>query len=80
MLSVAASVAQAFSDRGELSGAELDAATKSGLPGGGDHGQVIDTRQALRRLGYIWKPPGQRLFEAGIPSLMAHMQEGMERK
>ena len=36
----------------------------------------FDAREALNRLGFIWRPPGQRApvtWQAGIPSLMAHV-------
>ena len=77
LLSVAESVAEAFTRLGEptLHGSELDQAIERGLAGDEPitDGGVMEKVEQLSHLGYIW-PAGEYDYEPGIPSLMAFVQ------
>ena len=76
LVPVAAALARLFAERdaAAASNQDVDAALASaGIEGAGErHAQ----REALNRLGYVWRPPGQQppfRWYAGIPSLMSHV-------
>ena len=76
LVSAATAVASIFQDDlgATASNQEIDAAlATAGIEGERDR---FNAREALNRLGYIWRPPGQISpvsWSAGIPSLMTHV-------
>ena len=76
LVPVAAAVARLFAegDADAASNQDVDAAlATSGID---DAGERYAKREALNRLGYVWRPPYQQApfrWHAGIPSLMAHV-------
>ena len=55
---------------------ELKSAVAGGLSAHANPGQVHAALDALQRLGFVWRPPGQLppvCYEPGIPSLMEHV-------
>ena len=69
-------VAARFQSRPTLTYEELKAAVADGLAAHAEPGQVHAALNALQRLGFVWRPPGQLppvRYEPGIPSLMAHV-------
>ncbi len=75
LVPAAAAVAQLFErDTNTASDQDLDAALAT--TGIDDAAKRYATREALNRLGYVWRPPNQQApfrWHPGIPSLMAHM-------
>ena len=77
-LAVAESVAARFKSAPTLTYEELKGAVVSGLGAHADPGHVHAALNALQRLGFVWRPPGQLppvRYEPGIPSLTAHVLE-----
>ena len=77
-LAVAESVAARFQSAPTLTYEELKGAVAAGLTAHADPGQVHAALNALQRLGFVWRPPGQLppvRYEPGIPSLTAHVLE-----
>ena len=75
-LAVAERVASRFQSLATLTYEELKAAVAAGLAANADPGQVHAALNALQRLGFVWRPPGQLppvRYEPGIPSFMAHV-------
>ena len=75
-LAVAERVASRFQSLATLTYEELKAAAAAGLAANADPGQVHGALNALQRLGFVWRPPGQLppvRYEPGIPSLMEHV-------
>ena len=75
-LAVAERVASRFQSLPTLTYEELKAAVAAGLAANADPGQVHAALNALQRLGFVWRPPGQLppvRYEPGIPSLMEHV-------
>ncbi len=76
LVPVAAAVARLFveGDADTASNQDVDAAlVTSGID---DAGERYAKREALNRLGYVWRPPYQQApfrWHAGIPSLMPHV-------
>ena len=73
-LAVAKRVAERFRSQPTLTYEELKVAVADGLAG--DVGQVHAALNALQRLGFVWRPPGQLppvRYEPGIPSLMDYV-------
>ena len=55
---------------------QLKDTVASGLVANADPRQVPTALTTLRRLGFLWRPPGQLppvRYEPGIPSLMAYV-------
>ena len=75
LVPAAAAVAQLFErDTDTASDQDMDAALAT--TGIDDAAQRYATREALNRLGYVWRPPNQQApfrWHPGIPSLMAHV-------
>ena len=68
-------MADAFEARPRLDDLRLDTAIRQGVePGSGAEG-VAAARNALRDLGYVWRPEAKPLWEPGIPSLMDYVRE-----
>ena len=70
-LAVAERVAERFRSQPTLTYEELKVSVAEGLAG--DAGQMHAALNALQRLGFVWRPPGQLppvRYEPGIPSLM----------
>ncbi len=75
-LAVAERVASRFRSLPTLTYEELKAAIAAGLAANADPAQVHAALNALQRLGFVWRPPGQLppvRYEPGIPSFMAHV-------
>ena len=75
-LAVAERVAARFQSVPTLTYEELKSAVAAGLAVHADPGQVHAALDALQRLGFVWRPPGQLPpvhYEPGIPSLMEHV-------
>ena len=73
-LAVAERVAERYRSQPTPTYEELKVAVADGRAG--DAGQVHEALNALQRLGFVWRPPGQLppvRYEPGIPSLMAHV-------
>ena len=81
LVPAANAVASVFGDDFDatVSNQEINAAlAAAGFDGERDR---FNAREALNRLGYIWRPPGQLppvAWSAGIPSLMTHVQAHAE--
>ena len=81
LVPAANAVASVFGDDFDatVSNQEINAAlVAAGFNGERDR---FNAREALNRLGYIWRPPGQLppvAWSAGIPSLMTHVQAHAE--
>ena len=75
LVPAAAAVAQLFEDNAATaSDQDMDAALAT--TGIDDAAKRYATREALNRLGYVWRPPNQQApfrWHPGIPSLMAHV-------
>ena len=75
-LAVAERVAARFQSVPTLTYEELKSAVAAGLAASADTGQVHAALDALQRLGFVWRPPGQLppvRYKPGIPSLMEHV-------
>ena len=75
-LAVAERVAARFQSGPTLTYEELKSAVAAGLAASADTGQVHAALDALQRLGFVWRPPGQLppvRYKPGIPSLMEHV-------
>ena len=75
-LAVAERVAARFQSMPTLTYEELKSAVAAGLAADAELAQVHAALDALQRLGFVWRPPGQLppvRYEPGIPSLMAHV-------
>ena len=74
LVPAAAAVARLFADATAASNQDVDAALAAA--GIDDAGKRYAQREALNRLGYIWRPPNQQApfrWYAGIPSLMTYV-------
>ena len=75
-LGVAERVANRFRSMSTLTYEELKGAVAAGLAANAGPGQVHEALNALQRLGFVWRPPGQLppvRYEPGIPSLMGYV-------
>ena len=75
-LGVAERVADRFRSMSTLTYEELKGAVAAGLAANAGPGQVHEALNALQRLGFFWRPPGQLppvRYEPGIPSLMGYV-------
>ena len=74
LLAVAAGVAAAFAERATLRSGELNAMIAEALPGESSAAQVLECRDRLAMVGYVWKPPdAEDVWQPGIPSLMTYV-------
>ncbi len=74
LLAVAAGMAAAFGERAALRSRELNAAIAEVLATDGSTARVLQCRDRLATVGYIWKPPdAEDLWQPGIPSLMDYV-------
>ena len=74
LVPAAAAVARLFADATAASNQDVDAALAAA--GIDDAGKRYAQREALNRLGYVWRPPNQEApfrWYAGIPSLMTYV-------
>ena len=69
-------VAHAFGARATLREHELDSVIRTTLGhAAGDEGLVLQHRDALAEVGYVWKPPhAEDVWQPGIPSLMEYVK------
>ena len=77
LVNVAASVAEAFAGQGSLRRKALNDAIATALPAGRDGTtEVLQCRDRLNDLGYVWNPPGaDDAWQPGIPSLMDYVKD-----
>ena len=74
LLAVAAGMAAAFGGRATLRSSELNSAIAEALAADRSTTQVLQCRDRLAMVGYVWKPPdGEDAWQPGIPSLMDHV-------
>ena len=74
LVEAASAVARLFQNETQASDQDIDAALLSA--GIDDPDARFAAREALNRIGYVWRPPGQLppvAWQAGIPSLMTHV-------
>ena len=71
-LPVARAVADAFHARPVLDDPDLDAAVLAGL---GAAAGLTGAKDAMRDLGYVWRPEASPKWEPGIPSLMSYVRK-----
>ncbi len=74
LVEAASAVAHLFQNETQASDQDIDAALLSA--GIDDTSARFAAREALNRIGYVWRPPGQLppvAWQAGIPSLMTHV-------
>ena len=74
LLPIARAVADAFEARPVLDDSQLEMAVVKGLGTSGDMHGLTTTRDAMRDLGYIWRPEATPTWEPGIPSLMDYLR------
>ena len=76
LVRVAATVAEAFAGQDSLRRKPLNDAIASTLPEGRDgNAEVLQVRDRLSDLGYVWNPPGDDdVWQPGIPSLMDYVK------
>ena len=77
LVRVAASVAEAFAGQDSLRRKPLNDAIATTLPESRDgNAEVLQCRDRLSDLGYVWNPPGDDdLWQPGIPSLMDYVKD-----
>ncbi|MCY4343948.1 MAG: hypothetical protein OXE83_10295 [Gammaproteobacteria bacterium] len=77
LIGLAASVAEAFAGRDSLPRKALNGAIANALPEGRNGTQeVLQCRDRLSDLGYVWNPPdADDAWQSGIPSLMAYVAD-----
>ena len=74
LLAVAAGIATVFAERATLRSSELNALIAKALPNGSATAQVLECRDRLAWLGYVWKPPdAPNVWQPGIPNLMTYI-------
>ena len=74
LVPAATAVARLFADATAASNQDVDAVLAAA--GIDDAGKRYAQREALNRLGYVWRPPNQQApfrWYAGIPSLMTYV-------
>ena len=76
LIGAGASVAEAFAGRGSLRRNALNDAIARALPEGRDGTtEVLQCRDRLSDLGYVWNPPdAEDAWQPGIPSLMDYVK------
>ena len=76
LVPVAAAVARLFVEGDAVAASNQDVDAALAASGIDDAGERYANREALNRLGYVWRPPYQQApfrWHAGIPSLMTHV-------
>ena len=75
LLPVARTVAEAFGAQPLLDDSQLETAIlrELGTSAGGD--ALTEAKEAMRDLGYVWRPEATPSWEPGIPSLMDYVRE-----
>ena len=74
LLPVARAVADAFGTQPLVDDAQLETAVLKGLGISGDTTAMMAAKEALRDLGYVWRPEATPMWEPGIPSLMDYVR------
>ena len=78
LVPAAAAIAQLFVNANGAAASDQDVDAALAKTGIEDAGERHARREALNRLGYVWRPPNQQApfrWHAGIPSLMAYVLE-----
>ena len=75
LLPVARTVAEAFRAQPLLDDSQLETAIHKGRGTSDDAEGMRSAKDALRELGYIWRPEATPMWEPGIPSLMDYVRE-----
>ena len=74
LLPIARAVADAFAAQPELDDAGLEAAVHSELGATAGADRLTRAKDAMRDLGYVWRPEATPAWEPGIPSLMDYVR------
>ena len=74
LLPVARSVADAFGAQPLVDDSQLETAIHKGRGTSDDAEGMRSAKEALRELGYIWRPEATPMWEPGIPSLMDYVR------
>ena len=74
LLPVARAVADAFEARALLDDAAFGAAVVKGVGASDNTDEVTAAKDAMRDLGYVWRPEATPTWEPGIPSLMDYVR------
>ena len=74
LLPVARTVAEAFGAQPLLDDSQLETAIHRGRGTSDDADGMRSAKDALRELGYIWRPEATPMWEPGIPSLMDYVR------
>ena len=77
LLPIARAVAEAFGAQPLLEDAQLETAIRKGLPTAGDTDGLTEAKDAMRNLGYVWRPEATPRWEPGIPTLMDYVRTYM---
>ena len=75
LLPAARAVAEAFEAQPVLDDMQLETAVRRGLAPERDRERTAASKEALRNLGYVWRPEARPTWEPGIPSLMDYVRE-----
>ena len=75
LLPIARAVADAFEARAELDDAGLETAVLNELGASAGAGRLTEAKDAMRDLGYVWRPEATPTWEPGIPSLMDYVRK-----
>ena len=75
LLPVARTVAEAFGAQPLLDDSQLETAIHEEQGTSEDADGMTPTKDALRDLGYVWRPEATPMWEPGIPSLMDYVRE-----
>lgn len=74
LLPVARAVADAFGTQPLVDDAQLETAVLEGLGTAGDTNGMTAATEAVRDLGYVWRPEATPMWEPGLPSLMDYVR------
>ena len=75
LAAIGRSVAEGFVGKNVLAFHELNASIRGTLGDESPHEKVVEARDALRDLGYVWLAEARPEWEPGIPSLMDYVRE-----
>ena len=75
LLPIARAVADAFDAQSLLDDTAFGAAVVEGIGSPDNADEVTAAKDAMRDLGYVWRPEATPMWEPGIPSLMDYVRE-----
>ena len=79
LLPVARAVADAFDTQALLDDSAFGAAVVRGVGVSDNADKVTAAKDAMRDLGFVWRPEATPMWEPGIPSLMDYMRRHIRR-